>query len=1040
MEEGFTRSVICPMLVGREGDLAALYRLVEETSRGKGQVVFVSGEAGIGKSRLITETVHFASQTGFFHLQGQCFQTDSTMPYGPFLDLLRTYLLSSTPEQIAQDWEPIAPELLRLLPEVRALIPAFAAVASLPPLDPQQEKRRLFAAITLCMTRLAVRQPLLVVMEDLHWSDDLSLECLLHLALHTAHLPLFLLLSYRDDEVSVGLRHWLAAFDREHLSQEVVLARLSRDEVDAMLHAIFAQHDSLHIGLLESIYALTDGNPFFIEEVLKSLLVSGELVEKNGVWERTLLLGSHQPRPPIPRSVQDAVQQRSEQLTPRALQLLTLASVAGQRFDFSVLSTILQVDETEMLSLVKELMDAQFIVEESEERFSFRHALTRQAIESKLLIRERKALHRTLAETIEALHPSDTAQDAFVVDLAYHFFEGGVWSKAEEYGQRAALRAVALYAPRAASLHLTRALEAQAHLHETPSAELHRARGQAYESLGEFERARRDYEQALEIARRTQDSVMEWQSLLDIGFLWAERDYGQAGEWLRLALDLAQRLADPRLQAQSLNRLGNWLVNTGQPERGIEAHDEALAMFERLQDTRGMAETLDLLGMAHALYGDTVSAVEQFRRAIALLRTQNDQQHLISSLTSYIDFTGPQPVETTYSAAEPLEHCAQLAAEALQLARQIDSLPAQAYVDWITGGTLAHFGEFGAALQHTQEALQIATEIGHTQWIAGAYYSLGQIYFLLLEPALAMETFKKGLQLCSEIGSAFWLGNFSAYFALACILKGTLPRAEAALKRVMARDQVPRSAAERRVIWAWGELALANNEPRVALQVVERLFSSLPFRSPLAGRKRHGQPPLVHQESSEIRKHQVGLHQEQPIPRLMLLKARALIATGQTQEALSDLEAARDGSLTRQERPQLWQVHALLGQVHTYLKHEQQAREEFLAARRVIDSLKATIDDDYLREHFSRQALKRLPKSFALAGPTPSGGQFHGLSEREYTVAALLAEGKTNREIAQILIVGERTVESHVSNILAKLAFTSRKQIAAWRLQQEETN
>jgi DNA-binding NarL/FixJ family response regulator len=702
----------------------------------------------------------------------------------------------------------------------------------------------------------------------------------------------------------------------------------------------------------------------------------------------------------------------------------------------------LQLDEPEMLSLVKELLEAQFIIEESEERFSFRHALTRQAIESKLLIRERKALHRMLAETIEALHSSTAAQEALVVDLAYHYFEGGVWSKAAEYGKRAAYRAVALYAPRAATLHLTRALQAQAHLLATPSAELLRARGQAYETLGEFEHARRDYEQVLDIARRTQDGVMEWQSLLDIGFLWAERDYGQAGLWLRQALDLAERLNDPRLQAQSLNRLGNWMVNTGQAERGIEAHDEALAMFERLQDTQGMAETLDLLGMAHALYGDTVSAAEQFRRASALLRTLNDQQHLISSLTSYIDFTGPQPVETTYSAAEPLEHCAQLAAEALQLARQIDSLPAQAYVEWITGGTLAHFGEFGAALQHTQEALQVATEIGHTQWIAGAYYSLGQIYFLLLEPALAMETFKKGLQLCSEIGSAFWLGNFSAYFALACILRGTLPRAEAALKRVMARDQVPRSAAERRVIWAWGELALANNEPRVALQVVERLFSSLPFRSPLAGQEKtwSAAAPLEHQESSEIRKHQVGLHQEQPIPRLMLLKARALIATGQTQEALSVLEAARDGSLTRQERPQLWQVHALLGQVHTYLKHEQQAREEFLAARRVIDSLKATIDDDYLREHFSRQALKRLPKEFALAGPTPSGGQFHGLSEREYTVAALLAEGKTNREIAQILIVGERTVETHVSNILAKLAFTSRKQIAAWRLQQEETN
>src|SRR6266699_7154098 len=235
MEERFTRSVICPTLIGREGDLATLQWLVEETKCGQGRVAFVSGEAGVGKSRLITETAHFAEQQGFFHLQGQCFQTDSALPYAPFLDLLRSYMMASTPEQIVQEWEPIAPELLRLLPEVRGLIPAFASVLPLPALDPQQEKRRLFGAMTHFCTRLVTRQPLLLVVEDLHWCDDIGLECLFHLARHTARLPLFLLLSYRNDEVSARLRHWLATFDRGYLAQEVVLARLSLVDVDAML-------------------------------------------------------------------------------------------------------------------------------------------------------------------------------------------------------------------------------------------------------------------------------------------------------------------------------------------------------------------------------------------------------------------------------------------------------------------------------------------------------------------------------------------------------------------------------------------------------------------------------------------------------------------------------------------------------------------------------------------------------------------------------------------------------------------------------------
>ncbi len=126
---------------------------------------------------------------------------------------------------------------------------------------------------------------------------------------------------------------------------------------------------------------------------------------------------------------------------------------------------------------------------------------------------------------------------------------------------------------------------------------------------------------------------MEWQSLLDIGFLWVERDYAQAGQWFRRSLDLAQGLADPKLHARSLNRFGNWLVNTGRAEEGLQAHQEALAIFETLQDTQGMAETFDLLGMANGIYGDTVQAVEQYDLAIALLRDLSDQQGLISSLT-----------------------------------------------------------------------------------------------------------------------------------------------------------------------------------------------------------------------------------------------------------------------------------------------------------------------------------------------------------------------------------------------------------------------
>ena len=164
--------------------------------------------------------------------------------------------------------------------------------------------------------------------------------------------------------------------------------------------------------------------------------------------------------------------------------------------------------------------------------------------------------------------------------------------------------------------------------------------------LGEFERARADYEQALALTQEAQETFLEWQGLSDLGFLWASRDYSQAGQWFHRALDLAQALADPRLQANSLNRLGNWLVNTGHVAEGIQAHQQALQMFEAQQDTRGMAETFDLLGMANCLSGDLVTAVKLSGQAIELFRAAGDISSLASSLSMR---AGYSLSETTFS-------------------------------------------------------------------------------------------------------------------------------------------------------------------------------------------------------------------------------------------------------------------------------------------------------------------------------------------------------------------------------------------------------
>ncbi len=615
-------------------------------------------------------------------------------------------------------------------------------------------------------------------------------------------------------------------------------------------------------------------------------------------------------------------------------------------------------------------------------------------------------LHRTIAETIEQRALPSSILDAQLVDLAYHFYEGGIWSKAFEYGQRAGERALILYAPRAAIEHFTRALGALKHLASTPPATLLRARGQAYETIGEFEQARSDYERALEIAQQTQDGIMEWQSLLDIGFLWAERDYAQAGHWFRRSLDRAQVLADPKLHARSLNRVGNWLVNIGQVADSLQTHQEALAIFEALQDSQGMAETIDLLGMANGIYGDMVNAVEQYERAIALFRSLSDHQGLISSLTTRAAYACPGWVETTYSVCEQPEHCSRDITEALNLARQVESLTAQAYVGWNGGGSLASFGELGRGFTLVQEALRIATEIQHVQWLSATYFTLGRVYHLLLEANLAVQALETGLRLASDTGSAWWIGNITAYLARAYVLQGALPRAEAALKAVMPREQPPANAPERRMSWAWGELALASDEPEIALGIADRLLASAP-----------------------------GAARAQPIPWLLKLKGEALGALSRREEAIQALEEATQGALARQERPLLWQLHRVLGRQYQYLKQEDLAQRNFTSARQSIASLASTIDDVYLREHFLHAALATLPREKPVTASRVAKEAFGGLTERERAVAAFIAQGKSNREIADELVVSYRTVETHVGTILSKLAFSSRAQIAVWAVE-----
>lgn len=1003
MKGSLDTSVLCPVMIGRTDVLATLRSLTNRVQNGNGAVALISGEAGIGKSRLVAEVTTYASAQGFLLVQGRCFPTDLSCPYAPLLDLLRFCVTSHGAALAAPEVESLAQVFLPVLPEMSQVLAAHALSALLPPLDGELEKRRRFETLAHFLTHQTLAHPLLLVVEDLHWSDDTSLEFLHYLARRCPAHPLLLLLTYRSEEVHPGLGHLLAHLDRERLAHEYSLAPLTREEVEAMLQAIFALPRSTRLEFFDAIYALTEGNPFFVEEVLKTFVARGELFYTHGRWERKPLGELH-----IPRSVQDAVQQRTHQLAESARQVATLAAVAGRRFDFGLLQHLTGYAEPRLLQAIKELIAAQLVVEESAEQFAFRHALTRQAIYADLLGRERQALHHRIANTMEELYTSTALRDAHLADLADHFFEAGVWAKALNYGQRAAEQAQRLYTPRAVVEQATRALDAAQRGSITPPAQLYRMRGQGYEVLGDFERAQMEYETTLQMARVAEDRPGEWQALMDLGFLWAERDYAQAGALYQQALALARQMDDPLTLAHSFNRLGNWYLNIEQTYEALRHHQEALTLFEQARDAPGIAATYDLLGMTATLGGDLLQATSYYRQAIARFQELDDRQGLASSLPTLMVLGegGCYETETLVPAptsfAESL-HCGELA---LQTARAIGQRSAEAYALLALAQYLGPHGEYGRALEVAREGLALAEQIEHHEWLTFGHWQVGVLYFDLLALPEARQHFEQALALAREIGSWNWIRIVSGFLARLLLLQGDLARAETLLNAALAHDALSQTIGQR-IVWdARAALALARNEPGLALDIIDRLIAAA-----------------------------ANLSGEQVIPHLWKARGEALAALGRRAEAEATLLAAQAAAQEHGLRPLLWRIALALGNLYHTQARREASEQAFAAARAVIEEIAAPLPDESLRATFLSSALLLLPRARPLTPRRAIKQAFGGLTTREREVAALIAQGYTNRAIAEQLVLSERTVEDYVTHILTKLGGTTRTQIAVWAVE-----
>jgi len=978
----FSEPVVCPVLVGRDEHWRMLDGLWLKAAAGSGAVVLVSGEAGIGKSRLARDFARACREDGALVLQGNCFQSDRNLPYAAVIDLVRRHLPRLAAEEQAAALGGVDSRLGSILPELADRLPAVTSTVS-----QEQEKQQLAWALSTLLASFARGHASLVLMEDIHWADEPSLEFLLGVARRIREQPLLLVLTYRSDEVIDQLDGFLVELDRERIAVELGLDPLTPAEVEQMLQAIPGGTSARRRDLALDLHALTEGNPFFIEEVLRSLQ-DGSASGDGGDAAGTATV-------PIPRTVRDAVRRRSAVLKPETRRLAHVASVAGRQFDFAVLREVTSLPDETLLASIRELIGAQLVVEESVERFGFRHALTREAVYSELLARERQMLHGAVGRALETTFGSELG--AHAADLSYHFFEARDWPKALEYCAIAGELADRSWAPRASVEHCSRALVAAKELGLSPPAHLLLVRARAYESLGEFERSRTDREAALAAARADGDRRSEWTALSDLGSLWASRDYSRTGDFYREALALATEIGEPRLMAHSLNRVGNWHTNIERPDQSLDCHHRALAIFEREGDRHGVAATLDLLGIASFLGCDLRAGLGYYRQGVALLREIDDRPALVSSL-AVLALYGRSIHQTEtlvpcdLSAAEALA-CSD---EALVLARAAGLRAAESFVLWNRSDLLASQGRYREALESAHQGLVIAEEIGHAQWTVAATCFLGTIYRDIFCLDRSLAHLERSSKLATETGSMHWVRTTSAELAMTLAALGRLDEADAELASVLTDETPARTIAERLCWSARTEIALARGNFEAAHAAVERLARQT-------------------------------LHWEDGPPGigLSLLRGRSLAGLQRYGDAEAFLLEGRDNAERECSTGRLWRLDACLGRVLQARDDRTSADAAFGRARASIQAIALHLPTE-LQESFLAGANQWIPSV------APSRRSHGALTTREAEVATLIAEGLSNRAIAERLVVGERTIETHVSSILARLGFTSRAQIAAW--------
>ncbi|MCZ6538894.1 MAG: AAA family ATPase, partial [Chloroflexi bacterium] len=606
-----------PAFVGRDKEFSQLRATLDRARSGIGQVVLLSGDPGIGKSRLAQEFATEATALGMLVARGKCLEDEGAPPYWPWIQVFRQ--IGSMPD--FPGWASTDGGLTRIasaIPELAHLAPFSESNADE---SPAEAEFRLWDAMASAVNSVAAWRPLMLVLEDLHWADQPSLKLFEFVASELGTSPALLVATSRnfDSGNESGIEATVASLVRSEHYFGLELPPLSLEE-SALLLTNVAGSDAPS-SLVDVIYGLTEGNPFFTVQVARLLAQQGDLSEVRDIE--------------VPDAVRAVITRRLDSLSVRCVHVLTIAAILGSEFGFDELQfAVGEVSDRELLAIIDESLQFHVIIESPQalEHYQFAHALIRRVLSDSVSSSQRARYHAQAAAALEHLYGAQA--DDHAARLARHFIQAGSvgdQSKLAHYSQKAGDRALASYALEKALGHYEIALMAdQREPKVRQSAEIHYAKGRIENWLGNGKQAVESLNHAFDIFLKIGD-IDSAVGAVSVGIVTEAGKLPELVNFHSRGLELTRpgSVASARL----LIEYGHALTSDGMDYEGaVRAFEQAIKIAEREKDVRLLAHALLNLSMAQAVHTPNVElAAATMSRVRRLLRGRDEPESEFSA-------------------------------------------------------------------------------------------------------------------------------------------------------------------------------------------------------------------------------------------------------------------------------------------------------------------------------------------------------------------------------------------------------------------------